>query len=175
MIILTFDVSSSCIGYCLSENGNVKRYGFVDISKIDSEFLLNKTIAFKNLFDFPEIVDKIVIEESLKSFSYGLTSINTIITLAKMNASFSYFLLDKYKLYPEYINASSVRKIIGIKIDKKSSINKKQQIFDFVDKVNNLFTLFNRNDKIDKRNWDVSDAIAINMAIVEKNKTKFVI
>lgn len=170
MIILTFDVSSSCIGYCLTDNGNITRYGFVDISKIDSEFLLNKIVAFKDIFEFPQNVDKVVIEESLKSFSYGLSSINTIITLAKMNASFSFFLFEKYKLYPEYINASSVRKIIGIKIDKNSSVDKKQQIFDFIDKSNNLFVLLNRNDNIDKRNWDVSDAIAINLAIVKKTK-----
>jgi hypothetical protein len=163
MKILALDISSTHVGYSIFEDKIIQRYGFVDISKIESEKLLDKVLMFEKVFEFPENIDEVVIEESLKSFSYGKTSINTIILLAKINSAFSLLLYKKYNRYPKYLNASSVRKLIGLKIDKNSTVDKKQQILDFVDKKLNLFLLV-KNEKIDSRNFDVADSIVLNLA-----------
>lgn len=167
MKILSFDISSSTIGYCYSENYEIRQYGFVDISRIESIYLLDKVRFFRDFFNFPESVDKIVIEEPLKLFRGGNSSIDTILLLSKINSLISFILYEKYNVYPEYINASTVRKNIGLKIDKTSLIEKKQQILNYIDSNKiKLFTLKTKSDKIDKRNWDVSDSIAVNLSSI---------
>lgn len=174
MIVLSFDISSSCIGYSLSESGEIVRYGFVDISHIDSFFLFDKVRIFRELFPFPERIDRIVVEEHLKVFHGSMSSIDTILLLAKINSLISFVMYEKYNVYPQWLNVTSVRKSIGLKIDKTSNVPKKQQIMDFINEnKTKMFLLKTKKDKIDKRNWDVADSIAVNLGFLYKtNQSK---
>ncbi|MFA5174634.1 MAG: hypothetical protein WC438_05630 [Candidatus Pacearchaeota archaeon] len=161
MTIIGLDISSSCVGISQWNNNNLVKYGFVDISRIPSDELFKKIDTFFVLFDIPQNVTEILVEESLKSFAYGHSSVDTMLLLTKINVLISYVLYCKIGIYPKFISAQTARKHIGLKINKNSSVDKKEQIFDFVDKKFNLFSLMNKNGKMDKRMFDISDAIVI--------------
>jgi len=167
-LLLGLDISSSTIGYSLldEQSGEISRYGFVDIRKTEKD-LFEKVHNFFFMLDDLKF-DKVCIEESLSSFSFGKTTTNTIILLAKINAMISYIIFDKFKIKPEYINVSHARKLIGLTIKKKSKKfpgikipDTKDQVFEFINKSNDFIWFYNKKDSLDNRCLDASDAIVI--------------
>ena len=160
MRVLSFDISTAVVGYSLFDDGILIRYGFIDLSRIESQFLFSKIDAFFDVFDFPDDVTQVRIEESLKRLAYGSSTIDTIIILSKFNSALSFALYKKYNIYPKFLNCMSVRKEIGIMIPKKAE-NKKEIILNFIDSKFNLYLLTNKKGNIDSRNFDVADAIVL--------------
>ena len=64
------------------------------------------------------VVEKIFIEQSLQMFKSGFSSAKTLAVLAKFNGIVSYLCYRVFKLHPEYIGASSARKLCGIKVER---------------------------------------------------------
>lgn len=153
------DISSNIIGYSIWDNNTLLKYGFIDISNINSDKLIDKVEIFMHLIDLNNITE-IIIEESLKSFAYGKSSVNTILLLTKINSLISYAMYLHTNIYPKYISAQTARKNVGIIINK-SVVDKKLLIFNHVNHIYNIVSIINKNNNLDKRMYDIADAIVV--------------
>ncbi len=133
-MILGLDISTSTIGICLvEEDEKVKLIDFLDLSKQKS--LFEKAEKFKSyLVDLKKKhkVKQIAIEENLQAFRPGLSSAKTIVSLARFNGVCTYVSAEVFGLNPDFVNVNAARKLVGIKINRKSDKNTKEQILDFV-------------------------------------------
>ena len=77
-------------------------------------------------------VENVYIEDTLQSFSRGLSSAKTLMTLAKFNGIVSNITYEVIKVKPEFINVNVARKSLKIKIDKTLEKDKKEQVMDWV-------------------------------------------
>ena len=102
------------------------------------------TRKFKNLFEKAEYVEeqidqlcrdgygieKVFIEQSLQSFRSGFSSAKTLSTLSRFNGIVSWMVYRNLRQEPEYIAATSARKLCGIKVPKGQKA--KQVVLDFL-------------------------------------------
>ena len=121
-MILGLDISTSITGYTVTKyQGDVVEYGAWDTRK------------YKDFFDKAEAVKKgvteihtkyggeikhIYIEQSLQSFRSGFSSAKTLSTLSRFNGIVSWLVFDQYKIKPEYLAATSARKLCGIRVPR---------------------------------------------------------
>ena len=130
---LGLDISTSIIGISIFKNKNLKEMFYLDLRKTKCIFeKANKFKAFiKEKVDSLSI-DKIYIEETFQSFSRGLSSAKTLMTLAKFNGIISNITYEVTKVKPEFINVNVARKSLNIKLDKTLQKDKKEQVMDWV-------------------------------------------
>lgn len=131
------DISTSCIGLCVLEHNTGKlvslinyRYGGVAFDDI-----FDKVEHFSRTWhpDLKWNVKRVFVEDIAKKFSVGVSSANTIVILAKMNAMISYQMYLKTGLKPIYVNVRSARAILNIKIDTKNKTKTtKEKVFEIV-------------------------------------------
>ena len=122
-MILGLDVSTSITGATILDN--------------TGEVVYNEawdTRKFKNLFEKAEYVEKqinqlgrdgyriekVFIEQSLQSFRSGFSSAKTLSTLSRFNGIVSWMVYRNLRKEPEYIAATSARKLCGIKVPRGS-------------------------------------------------------
>jgi hypothetical protein len=143
MKILGLDVSTSITGICLLEkiddsDPKILLLDHIDFKSCDGFW--EKADLAKGFFESKKLsdsvgekLDAIFIEESLQSFRTGLSSAATITTLAKFNSLVSYFARQRFSMDPNYIAATSARKLCGIKIQKTAACGKnaKEQTFEW--------------------------------------------
>lgn len=133
-MILGLDISTSTIGLCVADtSGAVKILDFVDLSK--QKTLFQKAEKFKevlNSLNKKHKISSVVIEENLQAFRPGLSSAKTIVTLARFNGVCTYMASEVFKIEPEFVNVNAARKFVGVKVNRKSDKNTKQQILEFV-------------------------------------------
>ena len=105
----------------------------ITILNTKGEVLLNESWDFRKYKTFLDKVDvakrhiqklqtydieHIYIEQSLQAFRPGFSSAKTILTLAKFNGTISYLLYDILRIRPEYVAATTARKLNGIKVPR---------------------------------------------------------
>lgn len=135
-IILGLDISTSCTGYAIvtTDVGRVVEVGNFKLDKFDDFF--DKCDAYRAalsaVFARHVGIKKICIEENLQAFRPGMSSAKTINTLARFNGAASLISYEVCKTKPVFLNATSARSKLGIKLDRKSEVSTKQQIFEFV-------------------------------------------
>ena len=136
-MILGLDISTSCTGWCILDNNKFVNMGYIDTSKTKCMIEKSKKVKHEllNLILRYEI-DRVCIEENLQAFRPGLSSAKTLLTLARFNGIVSYIANDIFDCIPAYVNVNSARKLNGIKIDRKSKLTTKEQIYEWVN--NNL-------------------------------------
>jgi len=121
-LILGLDISTSITGWTVADfAGNVIEYGAWDTRK------------YKDFFDKAEAVSKgvteihiqyggkikhVYIEQSLQTFRSGFSSAKTLSSLSRFNGIVSWLVYDLFQIKPEYIAATSARKLCGIKIPR---------------------------------------------------------
>ncbi len=133
LMILGLDISTSVIGICVLENNSLRKLDFINLEK--SKNIFEKAEKFKEYLIHLKKELKIThigVEENLQAFRPGLSSAKTIVTLARFNGICSYISQEVLGKEPVFVNVNSARKNIGVKIDRKSSKNTKEQILDFV-------------------------------------------
>ena len=155
------DASTTTVGYAFVDDKTVIDVGFIPIHK-------EKTIrdkvqvtldAINELCPF-EDVDKIYIEDSLSGFSYGRTSQQTIIKLAKFNAVLTYCLEFGFGEIVEGVHPMTARKHLFGKAREQGKTAK-----EFVkEQINCLYNLeeyvkLTKTGLWDKRNLDGYDAL----------------
>lgn len=134
-LVLGIDISTSIVGWCVLDqktNGFVAG-GAVDLKK--EKCIYKKASYVSDVLrqikkDHP--ITTIAIEENLQAFRPGFSSAKTIVTLARFNGMISLCSHNIFKLLPEFVNVNSARKLVGLKIDRKSSLSTKDQVFNFV-------------------------------------------
>ena len=110
----------------------------------------------------------------------SFSSAKTLSQLNRFNGIVSYLTYEVFNKIPEYINVNSARKSLGIKLDRKSSKNTKEQVFEWVKKE----ITFNWPEKTlksgpnkglvknDESCYDMSDAYVICRALKYNDKSK---
>ena len=129
-MIIGLDISTSITGITiLNREGEVILNEAWDTRKYKNFFAKAEHI-YKQLKAINYPIDRIYIEQSLQAFRPGFSSAKTILTLAKFNGIVSYVCDRIYQIQPEYIGASSARKLCGIKVERGKKA--KQVVLDFL-------------------------------------------
>jgi len=119
-MILGLDISTSITGFTiLDKEGEIVYNDALDTRKYKSMFekarnLQEKLKEIKKSYK----INNIYIEKSLQSFRSGFSSAKTLSVLSAFNGIVSWMCFNIFKLEPEYIAATSARKLCGIKIPR---------------------------------------------------------
>jgi len=170
MIICGLDISTSCIGACIIDTKSKEEnfYYFRPCGKSWIEKALS-TKSFLHEIFIQHPIEKVFIEENLQAFRPGLSSAKTLMSLARFNGVVSFMIRDIFEINPEFLNVNAARKSLGIKIERKSSLSTKEQIFSWVDNKTK-FTWPTKTMKSGKRKgqivlensvYDMADAYVI--------------
>ena len=134
------DISTSIVGMSLFLGNNLVKLMHVDLTK--TKCMFDKASKFEEEFKqkiFTDVegnnldIRDIYIEDTLQSFSRGLSSARTLMQLSRFNGIVSNIVFRITKIKPVFINVNTARKSLGVKIDKNSDKDKKEQIMDWVD------------------------------------------
>jgi len=120
-MILGLDISTSITGYTLIDGDKVILNDAWDTRKFKDFF--DKVIYVKTEMGllnkrFGGQIEAVYIEQSLQSFRSGFSSAKTLSTLSRFNGIISWLVLDTFGIKPEYLAASTARKLCGIKIPR---------------------------------------------------------
>tara|TARA_R100000315_G_C5136862_1_gene78255 strand:- start:48 stop:563 length:516 start_codon:yes stop_codon:yes gene_type:complete len=161
-MILGLDISTSITGICvLDKEKNIVLSDFVVLKKGKDIFEKGEIIK-KYLLNIKEEYDieDIIIEKSLQTFRSGFSSAKTLSLLASFNGLTSWFCYDIFKKKPEYVSATSARKIVGIKVPKGKK--GKEVVYDWVVNQNNMIDeVLTRTGKPKPHMYDQCDAIVV--------------
>ena len=171
------DVSTSIVGMSLFLDNKLQKLKHVDLTKTKCMFDKSKkfeedfiSLILKDILDNEVLIDNIYIEDTLQSFSRGMSSARTLMQLARFNGIVSNIVFRITKVKPVFINVNTARKSLGIKIDKNSDKDKKEQIMEWVDKdlggYNWATKIISRGPnkgrvKFEKFCYDIADAYVI--------------
>ena len=121
MIILGLDLSTSITGATLlAENGDtIISEAWDTRNKRYFPTIFHKAQHIRNrLVNLGWPVKRIFIEQSLQSFRSGFSSAQTLSTLARFNGIISWICYNELKVMPEYVAASSARKLCELKVPR---------------------------------------------------------
>ena len=171
-MLLGLDISTSITGATILDK--------------DGKILFNEawdTRRFKNFFEKAKFVEKkiqelnypiqkIYVEQSLQSFRSGFSSAKTLSTLSRFNGVVSWLAYRILRVEPEYMAASSARKLCGIKIPKGTKA--KQQVLQYVvDNVPDVLITYTKHGNPKPHCFDKADSWVIAMAglkLCQKNE-----
>ena len=122
-MILGLDISTSITGATvLDKSGEVlfcEAWDTRNKNQFSSLFDKGKFIRNKlRELDDRFLIDSVYIEQSLQSFRSGFSSAKTLSTLARFNGIVSWLCYEVFESQPEYVAATSARKLCGIKIPR---------------------------------------------------------
>mgnify|MGYP003139780227 FL=1 len=177
-MILGLDISTSITGVTIVNNDNdIVHTEYWDLRKYKCFFEKTREakIRIDDLFqrfgDHPnnqdEKINYIYIEQSLQSFRSGFSSAKTLSTLARFNGVISWLCFDLFRIKPEYIAATSARKLCGIKIPKGEKA--KQVVLQFLlDNEDSFSVEYTKHGNVKAHYYDISDSIIIARAGLRK-------
>ena len=175
-MILGLDVSTSITGYTIVDNGKIILNGAWDTRKYKNFF--DKVVHVKDGLDkirkeYGTRITAVYIEQSLQSFRSGFSSAKTLSTLSRFNGIVSWLVFDQYGIQPEYIAATSARKLCGIKVSRGQKA--KQVVLNFLlDNEPSFVIEYTRNGNPKPESYDKADSIVIAKAgaICEQKNSK---
>ena len=175
-MILGLDVSTSITGYTIEDNGKIILNGAWDTRKYKNFF--DKVVHVKDGLDkirkeYGTRITAVYIEQSLQSFRSGFSSAKTLSTLSRFNGIVSWLVFDQYGVQPEYIAATSARKLCGIKVSRGQKA--KQVVLNFLlDNEPSFVIEYTRNGNPKPESYDKADSIVIARAgaICEQKNSK---
>ena len=175
-MILGLDISTSITGYTIVDNGKIILNGAWDTRKYKNFF--DKVVHVKDGLDkirkeYGTRITAVYIEQSLQSFRSGFSSAKTLSTLSRFNGIVSWLVFDQYGIQPEYIAATSARKLCGIKVSRGQKA--KQVVLKFLlDNEPNFVIEYTRNGNPKPESYDKADSIVIARAgaICEQKNSK---
>ena len=139
--ILGLDISTSCIGFCLfNTEGSFVEIGCIPIDKVKNTYekaqcFRNKLVELSSKYD----ITNICVEQNLQVFRPGLSSAKTLFSLAKFNGTVCFICFDTLGIEPFELNVNAARKLVGLKINRKSTDSTKDQVKDWVrEKIVNI-------------------------------------
>ena len=161
-MILGLDISTSITGATvLNDDGAIVYNEAWDLRKYKAffqkaEFVKNKIWEIQAFFN----VKKIYIEQSLQSFRSGFSSAKTLSTLSRFNGVVSWLCYDIIETTPEYIAATSARKLCGIKVPKGTKA--KQIVIKYVvDNVPDVSIEYTKHGNPKPQCYDMADSWVI--------------
>lgn len=134
MLIIGIDISTAVTAYTLINTelplcDSVIKFEGIHLSKFKT--LYDKAEEIKRTFlaiSKEHKIEKIYVEEALQSFRRGLSSAKTLSTLAKFNGIVCYLAEDIFEEPVDLVNVIHARSKLGIKLDRKTDVNVKDQV-----------------------------------------------
>ena len=120
-MILGLDISTSITGITVLDNDGTTNYNDAwDLRKYKNFFEKAQHVeeCIKELYCRFGTIERIYIEQSLQSFRSGFSSAKTLSTLARFNGVVSWLVYRILQTEPEYLAATSARKLCGIKVPR---------------------------------------------------------
>lgn len=166
-MVLGLDCSTTTCGWAVSENGELKDAGFIDISHIPD----NKNKSYHILGElrkksFIMLISRINLEAPLSGFMGGCTTQQTIIKLVRFNAVFEYILAEEFKIPVNLMSVSTMRKKVLGKA-RVSGLKNKEFVKLYLPKIIpsvKTFHVMNKRGNLDKRCEDIYDAVIASLA-----------
>jgi hypothetical protein len=159
-MILGLDISTSITGATiLGKDGEVVYNDSWDTRKFKNFFEKAKFVEDKiKELDYP--IEEVYIEQSLQSFRSGFSSAKTLSTLSRFNGIVSWLAYTILRVEPEYLAASSARKLCGIKIPKGTKA--KQVVVQYVvDNVPSVSITYTKHGNPKPECFDKADSWVI--------------
>tara|TARA_Y100001963_G_scaffold114020_1_gene158031 strand:- start:2012 stop:2542 length:531 start_codon:yes stop_codon:yes gene_type:complete len=173
-MILGLDISTSITGYTILDyEGNILACAHIDLRK-EKDFFKKIQIVNSRLEMISDLyeIERVYVEQSLQSFRSGFSSAQTLSLLSKINGIVSWLC---YNLFgePEYVAATSARKLCGIKVPKGQKAKAVSLQF-VVDNVPGFEIEYTRHGNPKAGYADRSDSYVIARAgwVRENQKTK---
>jgi Holliday junction resolvasome RuvABC endonuclease subunit len=156
---LGLDLSTTVCGWAITENKNLLKAGFFDISKVET--YKEKALILMNGLENEEF-DVVNVEENLSGFAFGRTSQQTILKLAKNKAVICYILEDAWKKPFRFAGAMTMRKQLFGKARIKG-VKPKDYVKEQIEKMYDVtpWMKLNRDGNPDKKMEDLYDAIVV--------------
>ena len=162
-MILGLDVSTSITGYTLLDGDKIVLNGAWDTRKYKDFFEKVKHVkaGLEEVHEqYGEQIEAVYIEQSLQSFRSGFSSAKTLSTLSRFNGIVSWIVFDKYKIKPEYLAATSARKLCGIKVPRGQKA--KAVVLKFLlDNEPGFVIEYTRNGNPKPESYDKADSLII--------------
>ena len=119
-MVLGLDISTSITGVTvLNSSGEVVLCDVWDLRKVKGFFQkVEKAKAHLETLKEDHGIKEIFIEQSLQSFRTGFSSAQTLSTLARFNGTLSWLCYELFGIEPEFIGASTARKLYGLKVPR---------------------------------------------------------
>jgi hypothetical protein len=123
-MILSLDISSSCVGYCVFNNdGKLLKMSCAKFNSKQSKFerlqIFIEEFKKEKITEMP--IEMIAIEEPLKKFKGKFSSAETIAILNYFNGLVSAYLYMTFGIEPVYYNVNSARSTVFPKQSKKEA------------------------------------------------------
>ena len=133
-MLLSLDISTSSTGYSIfDEKGSLLEIDYIGLSKVKCMYEKANKVRLK-LIELKEKynIDYIAVEENLQAFRPGLSSAKTLMTLARFNGIVCWICFELFSKKVEYLNVNNARKSVDLKVDRKSKLNTKDQVKEWV-------------------------------------------
>ena len=161
-MILGLDISTSITGITLIDlSGTTILMESVDTRKYKNFFQKVEKVrnVLTSLSEQYNITD-IYIEQSLQSFRSGFSSAKTLSTLSRFNGIISWICYSLCNIEPEYIAATSARKLTGIKVPR--GVKAKPVVLQFVLDNEPMFVIeYTKNGNPKPDSFDKADSWVI--------------
>jgi len=176
-MILGMDISTSATGVSiLDKNNELIHCSAWRTDKKNLSFYQKLDIIRDNLCyiksQYP--IEKIYVEEPLNMFAAGRSSAQVISKIQRFNGIVCWILRDLFDIDPQYINASTARKLCGVSI--KRGQNTKKVILKFIDENEKSFSVkYTQRGNPVKGSYDKADSVIIARAgyfLLEKEKNR---
>ena len=162
-MILGLDISTSITGYTLIEEDKIILNGAWDTRKYKDFFEKVKHVkaGLEEIYEqHGEQIGAVYIEQSLQTFRSGFSSAKTLSTLSRFNGIVSWLVFDQYKTTPEYLAATSARKLCGIKVPRGQKA--KAVVLKFLlDNEPSFVIDYTRNGNPKPESYDKADSMVI--------------
>jgi hypothetical protein len=159
-MILGLDVSTSITGVAIVDNNGELIYNEVwDLRKYKNFFTKAEFIR-ERIESLPYKPERIFIEQSLQSFRSGFSSAKTLSTLSRFNGVVSWICYHHLAMEPEYLAATSARKMCGIKIPR--GVKAKEVVLEYILTNESDFDIvYTKHGNPKPGTYDKADAIVI--------------
>jgi len=163
-MILGLDISTSITGFTiLDSRGKIIENDVWDTRKYKDFFDKAEAVregVSKIHKQYGEQIEHIYIEQSLQTFSSGFSSAQTLSSLSRFNGIVSWLAYSLFQIKPEYIAATSARKLCGIKIPRGEKA--KQVVLKFLLDNEPAFVIdYTRHGNPKPGSYDRADSIII--------------
>lgn len=161
-MILALDISSTCTGIAIIDNQGKIVYSEVLLLKHYEDIFQKGDYVRREmvLIEKSYSISAVFIEEPLMSFKSGFSSAQVISLLNRFNGMVSLICYETFGITPEYINASSARKMNDITIHRGE--NSKQKVLDHLLLTDDSFVVeYTKKGNPKPGTFDRADALIV--------------
>ena len=170
-MILGLDISTSITGATILDKDNQIVYNTAWYTRKYKNIFEKATYVKEQILDLynkhgldhhshtSDTIEHIFIEQSLQSFRSGFSSAKTLSTLSRFNGIVSWMCFDTFAIVPEYIAATSARKLAGIKIPRGTKA--KEVVLRHVEQTGLLEVQYTKHGNPKPQFYDRADSIII--------------